>query len=347
MTKRSAVRRLFGVILLCSSLALIGAAPPPHPHASASPAPAPAATAFVNSDPTVIVYPFEASGAMQPNVGVAVAQIFSQQFETSGGLSVLPVGQGIKRDQYLNHARDLHADYYISGYLTPIGNGAAVVEQVVSVSSGIIITSQTAQIYSVPDVASQAQSARTVILAYAHPGTTDINNNDQKATPAPTSTNGSSVSIGGLGNIVNSLFKGGKGKNVAAAPAATPIVKPSRGVIIARVTGTASGGLLTTATDTLSRLMDTRFHTKLTNVATSADVAKSADSICGADRNNTIATGTLTTEKQGRNQQNVFTLNVYTCFGAQLYTTTQKDEKLSNAITTAVQAYVTDHPDNS
>ncbi|HLJ73808.1 MAG TPA: hypothetical protein VKU62_04440, partial [Thermoanaerobaculia bacterium] len=133
LEQKSAARRLLGLMLVFASIALVSAAPStaaptatpsPSPRGSATAKPLPAATAFVPNGPEVIIYPFEAEQGLTPQVGLQVAQIFVQQFDASGGVIVLPVAQGVKREDYLKHARDVHADYYISGYLTPIGNGA-------------------------------------------------------------------------------------------------------------------------------------------------------------------------------------------------------------------------------
>lgn len=348
------MRRLTGLILLCSSLALLGAAKPaPKPTAAPTPAATPAATAApaTTGAPTVIVYPFETSGDMQKNTGGAIAQIYSQVFTNSGGLTVLPIAPTITRADFQKHARDVHADYYISGYLTSIGEGAAVVEQVVSVDSGIIVYSQTAQIYSVPDVASQALNARHVILQLSGKDTASLGAQQSNATPEPTTTNGAQVSLGGLGAVVQSIFHRGSGpKNTAAATPAPARVKPARTMLVARVNGNAQPGALTSATETLLHALDQGYATKTIN-AESTTVAKGADAICGTSRNNTIAAGSLNIEQQGARfgsrSVNVFTLTVYTCFGAPLFQTTQRDGNLGTAINAAVAAYEKDHPDNS
>ena len=333
------MRRLLGVLLLCSSVAFVAAAPP-----SPSPAPKPVASAtpFSSNAPAVVIYPFDASGDLQSNVGGGVAQIISQEFVVSGGLTVLPVGVGVSRVNYLQHARDVHADYYVSGYITPIGNGASVVEQVVSVDSGVIVYSQTTQIYSVPDIASQALTTHDVILKLAG---RDINIGSQsQSTPEPSATNGASVSLGGLGSVLQGIFHRSPKPGATAVPAIAAHTKPLRAIIVTHVTGSEA------ATQTLRGSLDRYFKTA-TSTNEASTVAKSADVVCGSSRNNTIAAGTLATDREGGHYSahtvNIFTLSVYTCFGAQLFTTTARDANLSKAIDAAVTAYATDHPDNS
>ena len=345
------MRRLTGIVLLCSSLALIAATPtpPPSPNPKPLPSPSAAATPFVSKAPSVIIYPFEQSGELQPHTGEAIAQIFAQAMVTSGNVTVLPVGSGVKRADFLTNARKARADYYIAGYITPVGQGAAVVQQLVSVDSGVIVFSNTAQIYSVPDVASQALNSRQIILQLSG-RTADVSTqNTAQATPTPSSKNGAEMSLGGLGGIVQSLFHRG-GKNAPeSTPTSAPHAKPTRGVLVTRVSGNAAAGDLTAATVALQTAMQSRFDTKLSTVE-SALVQKQADSVCGASRNNTIAAGSLAIERDGgrytAHNMNVFTLTMYTCFGAPIYTTTQRNTDLNKAVNAAVAAYDKEHPEN-
>ena len=152
------------------------------------------------------VYPFDVQTGADPRIGSAIAQILGQEMVAAGGINVPPVPQDVKRADFLDNARAAHADFYISGYVTPVGDSAAVVEQVVSVESGVILFSQTAQVSSVADVASQSLLARSQILTFLGRGTQTVET-QSSSTPAPTSSNGAQVPIRGLGNIVNSVFK--------------------------------------------------------------------------------------------------------------------------------------------
>ena len=342
------MRRLFGVLLLCSSLGLIAAAPTPAPRpaAKATVAPSPSATPFVSRAPSVVVYPFETPSDVKSSVGLGIAQIFSQVFVNSANLTVLSIGQGIKRSDYQTNARAKKADYYIAGYVQPIGQEAAVVAQLVSVSSGTAVYSQTAQVTSVQDVASQALTFDSIIQQLEHRDEVNIQN-EGSATPAPQATNGANMKISGITGAVSSIFKGkGKGSQATPAPA---VVRPSRGVIVARINGNAPGGDLTDGTNDLVASFNTRYNAKAATIAP-ANVAKSTDTVCGTQRNNTVSSGTLNVHREGSGfgAHNVydFTLHVYTCFGAELYTTTTTDRTIAKVIDAAVAAYAKDHPDN-
>jgi hypothetical protein len=338
MFERPSLRRFLGLVLLSCALVFATAAAPP-PGAVPSPPPTPAS---LEQMPVVLIYPFDVQTGADPRIGVAIAQILAQEMSAVGGIAVLPVPQGVKRADFLDSARTAKADFYISGYVTPVGDSAAVVEQVVSVDSGVILFSQTAQVSSVADVASQSLLARSQILAFVGRGTENVQEQPSN-TPAPTSSNGAQVPIQGLGNIVNSVFKHSRG---GRTPSPAPVVKPARGVIVAPVTATAptAQANLSAAERELYFALNKLFNVQLTPVTTS--VAQSTDQICGANRDNTIATGSLQSTP-GRHGTFAFTLVIYTCFGAVLEREVGKGATIKIAVDAAVTAYAKAHPDNS
>ncbi len=346
------MRRTFGLILLCSSLALIAAAPPsPKPAAlpKASPTFAPVSVPTPAAiTPTVVVYPFETPTDVDVRTGAAIAQIYTQVMSQAGGLNVLPIPQKIKREDWAKYAHSQRADYYVSGFVQPIGSGAAIVARVVDANTEIAVYSATTQIQSVPDIASQALTARTVVLQAAGVDRPNVVTQNSP-TPAPGSSGkGAEYNVTNVLDKVSGLFKG-RSKNVAAGPTPTPLVKPAMSVIVARLTGNATAGEISEATDDLFRAMNANYKTSMTR-ANASNVAKEADSICGTNRQNTIASGVLNSTRIGgihTHNSYTFTLNVYTCFGAVLYTNTQTNDDKRKAINDAVAAYEKDHPDNT
>ncbi len=340
------MRRFVPLLFVVASLVLIAAAPSPKP--SVSPNPAPSASPatpkpLFAAAPTVLIYPFETQSGADPKIGAAISQILSQTMTGAGGMSVLTAPANIARSDFLTYARQKHADFYISGYVTPIGETASVVEQVVSVDSGVILFSQTAQVFNVSDVASQSLQARAEILAYTNRSTQNIQSTSSN-TPAPAVTNGAQVKLGGISGIVDSVFH----HHGAATPTPLPAsAKPSRGVIVAPVSGTGNvpAADLSNATNELYFTLSRRYNASLT--AMKGNVATSADAICGAQRNNTIASGTIVENIPKHGHEVDFTLQIYTCFGAVLATTTGKGNSVKAAIDAATSAYVAAHPQNS
>ncbi|MBV8497841.1 MAG: hypothetical protein JO003_01110 [Candidatus Eremiobacteraeota bacterium] len=334
------MRRLVGPALLSSAIALAAATPPPPP----PPTPGPP---IAGQNPVVVVYPFDVQTGADPKIGIAIAQILGQEMVAAGGITVPPIPQGIKRADFLQYAHDAHADFYVSGYVTPVGDSAAVVEQVVSVESGVILFSQTAQVSSVADVASQSLLARSQILAFVGRGTQTVQTQTAN-TPAPTSTNGAQMPLRGIASIVDSVFKHGHG---GRTPAPGPTTKPPRGVIVTPVgaSGYAAATDLTNATHELYFALNRTFTAQMSSASVApADIARYADQICGADRDNTIASGTVQIAPAHNGKQDVtFNLAVYTCFGAALEHETGKASSIKSAVDAAVSAYASAHPDNS
>jgi hypothetical protein len=329
-------RCLLGPALLCSAILLAAVAPPPPP----TPGPS-----FSGQNPIVLVYPFDVQTGADPKLGIAIAQILAQEMTAAGGITVPAVPQGVKRADFLQDAHAAHADFYISGYVTPVGDSAAVVEQVVSVESGVILFSQTAQVSSVADVASQSLLARSQILTFVGRETQTVETQTSN-TPAPTSTNGAQMPLRGIASIVDSVFKHHGTSGHPASPG--PTTKPSRGVIVSPVaaSGSAVAADLTSATRELYFALARYFNTQVSAVTTS-DVARSADQICGANRDNTIASGTLQEVPGHHGKQAItFNLTLYTCFGVSLEHEVGTGWSIKSAVDAAVTAYASAHPNN-
>ncbi len=357
------MRRLFlAMLALCALPALAApqivaarAVTSPSPKASPSPkgspnpkaSPKPKGTA-IPSGPKVIVYPFTATSSGLPEkAGATVATIFARAFEASGGLDVLPTPPPTSPKLYPATAARLGAGYYVAGYLTPIGQGVSVLEQVVSVTNGVIIYSKTAQVFSVSDAGALALDARRAILADAGVGR-DYQPSTTSETPAPTATGpagqAASIKISGISGVLGHLF--GKRPTVAVA-SPTPEPKPSRRALVVRISGNLSGGMLTTSTDLLAADLRKHFHTSIVGAPVGA-IAAAADAICGADRDATILTGRLEMipghfMQHGKSR---FYLKAYACFGALLYQGHANGGDAPTAIRNAVDDYVELHPDN-
>jgi hypothetical protein len=337
------LRRHLAVVVLFVGALLLAATPKPLATSTPIAGPSAPATPLGTNQPTIVVYPFEAPTDVDARYGVSIAQIYAQVIAQTGGVNVLAIPSGIKREDYQKYAHVLHADYYIGGFIQPIGAAAAIVTQVVDVSTEISVYSTTTQVSSTQDVASSALNARTVILEAAGVTRPDLNTSGSPQ-PESTATSGTSVPIS---NVLTDLFKGkGKGK-ATPSPSPTPL-KPARGVIIVHLTGNAAPAVLTIATDELYRAMNAHYATVMSSVV-SSDLGKSADTICGKNRNNTVASGVLTMTHVGgfrAHDTYSYTLNVYACFGAVLYTDTESDNDYSHAVKNAVEKYATDHPGN-
>jgi hypothetical protein len=123
--------------------------------------------ASTQSDPIVIVYPLAVTGSGDGQVGGKIAAVYATRLAALGGLSVKDPAAGTDRQHFLAAARDAGADYYVTGYISPLGNSATLINQVVSTHSGIQVWSNSVQIESFTEAGAQADAIRGAILRHA------------------------------------------------------------------------------------------------------------------------------------------------------------------------------------
>lgn len=190
------VRRLFVVLFALLALPLVAAAP-----------------SDLAVKPRVMVYPFSASAStIDREASSRLATIIAQQMADSKLVVVVPPPPGTERKDYLTAARQNNADFYISGYISPLGNGVSVVEQVVGTDSGIIIFSNTAQLQTYNDASGQGDQLAAAIARYANRNLIAPPSAPQPSTSPTPAPESNQANLGGL-------FKR---KKRAAAPAASP-----------------------------------------------------------------------------------------------------------------------------
>jgi len=115
--------------------------------------------------PSVIVYPLEAgSSDLNREDSARIATTLATQIAIGGAVKVIPPKAGVERANYLADARQAGANYYVTGFITPLGSGASVVEQVVSTVSGTIVFNITNYITSLDDIIAQGDALRNGII---------------------------------------------------------------------------------------------------------------------------------------------------------------------------------------
>lgn len=340
---RKPLPRIFALGLLCLSVSLVGAARPT-PRPSPTPTPTPSATPEPpHALPLVVVFPFDASTDIKPGTGQAAAQLYVQQMNAAGGIDTIAAPASVKRTSYASYASGVKADYYLAGYMTPLGNGVSLVEQVVSVRSGTIVYGQTAQIESFQDATAQARMIHDGIIALEKQISDAYTSAQATSTSTPMPSNQANLAQGFSG--LKTLFKHKGGPTPVPASA-----KPPKGVIVARVAGALPAADLAKATTELYTTLAAHYNARLVNSG-SQNLTVQADSICGSDRNNTIAGGTATAKlvhhTLGSRPEYTFALTIYTCFGAKLAEATGTGGSLASAVHAAVESYAAAHPGNS
>jgi hypothetical protein len=198
------VRRLLVVCLIALfGVPLIGATP----------------SAFVIK-PSVIVYPLTPTGSsIDREASSRLATLIATQMANTGLVSVVPPPPGTERKDYLTVARARAADYYVTGFISPLGSGASVVMQVVSSATGIVIFSQSAQITTYTEAAGQGDDIAQYISRHANRGLALIPTPPPQAgTPTPAPSGGPEANLG-------KLF-GRRGRRATPAPKATATAAP-------------------------------------------------------------------------------------------------------------------------
>jgi hypothetical protein len=146
--------------------------------------------------PVVVVYPLTSTGGTPADVGGNIAILLSTKLSQLGGLTVKPYTPGTERAQYLNAAIQAGADYYITGFLTPVGSDVSMIAQVVSTHSGSIVFSTTAVVHTYGDVVGQGDDLRAAILRHAGRGLPAVDPNAVgRGTPAPSAGTGGGVNL--------------------------------------------------------------------------------------------------------------------------------------------------------
>ena len=329
------MRRHFAVIALLGAIALTGIGRhQTRPPATPTPAPTPVATPKP-ALPVLVIYPFQVNGDADKTSGAKLAALFAGQMQAAGGITIKPLAAtvGVARADYLTNAIKGGADYYVSGYLTPLGDEVALVEQVVSTSSGAIVWANTAQLLTYGDATTQADSIRSAILGHAGRVEAEFQQQQAQSTPTPGPSNGASTSIGAILGLLHH-------RGPAPKPSLAPNQKPVRAIVLVG-RGQAANALFTS--------LDRTYRVSRSAVLTQ-NVANDAHLVCGATSTVTVAAGdvrTTQTKSFPPFTQYVFTLRVYRCDGSPFFTHTASSRSMEDAVDQAVAAFIAAHPSNT
>ena len=178
-----------------------------------------AAPTSLSIKPSVIVYPFVATGSSVDRVASSrLATLIATQMANTGKVTVLPPPPGTERKDYLATARAQNADYYVSGFISPLGAGVSLVEQVVSTTTGIVVFSQSTQITTYAEAAGQGDDLAQYISSHANRALAGIGTPPPQTSPTPAASNGPQANLTGLFN---------RRKKATPAPKATAKPTPA------------------------------------------------------------------------------------------------------------------------
>jgi hypothetical protein len=158
--------------------------------------------------PIVVVYPMTTTGIGDDQAGERIASLISQELEAGGRVETRDPSPETPRQNYLETARKLGADYYVTGFVTMISGQLAVVEQVVSTLSNTTVWSNNARLLTNEDARAQGDLVRDAVIGHT----------------------GRSLVAFDLGR--NAPLAGKAAAPTAAATATPPPVKPSFAVLL-------------------------------------------------------------------------------------------------------------------
>lgn len=174
--------------------------------------------------PGVVVYPTTSMGGNDPSSGGNIALLIATKLTELGGITV-------KRT---TPALALGADYYVTGFLSPVGLDNSLITQVVSTQSGSVVFSTTTSVRTYADAVAQADVIRMAILHHADRGLAAFD-----APPTAPSTSPSPLAKNGNVNLTEALRKRAKPASTAITPA--PALAPTEAPMSASAANATTG----------------------------------------------------------------------------------------------------------
>jgi hypothetical protein len=254
--------------------------------------------------PAIVVYPSSASGDLPGQEAIArIATVIANEIAKDGGIRVITPKPGVLRQNFLADARSIGADFYLTGFVTPIGGDVSVIEQIVSTQSGAVLYSASAQITTFAELIDPADRLRAGILEAAGRGLAAIQAPTvPQSTPAPQPSSGNQANVSGL-------F--GRKRRGAPAPPASPLRQDAVVAILA-VGGSAGADQRTAAAQALAVAFGQTGH----HAVTVSDVAPSS-AVCAANNATSIVAGWLDTQTiDDANASASLRLVAYDCSGS-------------------------------
>ena len=288
--------------------------------------------------PVVVVYPLTLTAGTNQEAGSNLAVLFSTHLAEGGGLTVKPATPGTERKDFLEAARKIDADYYVTGYLTPLGTDVSMLAQVVSTYSGTVVYSTTAVVATYAEAGAQADLLRQAILHHAGRGLASLDRAAPTSTPVPTA---SEVANQGALTNITSIFHHKKAAPTAAPSpvpsaaaqgvVASPTHAPSASPSAARVATAPRGAAIVLAVSGPDANVDGRVADSLvnalkhrgvsavrSNAAIAANPADNAGQLCGSETGvSLLYSAVLSVEKNSAGEADSVELDVvgYDCSG--------------------------------
>ncbi|MGH7729542.1 MAG: hypothetical protein ACREM2_12250 [Vulcanimicrobiaceae bacterium] len=280
--------------------------------------------------PVVVVYPLAVTGATHPEAGDQISVLLAQRLAQLGGIVVKPATPGTDRSHYLSAALAQGADYYIAGYLTPVGGDVSMVTQVVATDAGLIVYSSTAIVRTYNDAVAQADPLRQAILGHSGRAYAQLDEPPSSAppeTPGPKGQGGFNLShlFGGRRHAAPQAAQSSSPtpSSQAAAPQSSAAVRAVQvastppSALVTLVGGSASAQARGYAASTLLRALIAHGARTASLPVTPDEASAHAGDLCRANAGaQTLYLGSLTTASDAHGVQSAdFALVALDCDG--------------------------------
>jgi hypothetical protein len=184
----------------------------------------------------VVVYPLTITASGDPGVGKQIASLIAQQLSQAGGVDIREPSPDVARQDYLETARRLGADYYLSGFVTKVSGQLSVVEQLVSTLSNTTVWSNNAHLLTTDDARTQGDLVRAAVIGHSGRGRSVVN-----------ATAGAVITAPAKAGAVQGTAPSGAPQAAPNVTAAARAVKPSYAVLL---TGGPASQSMRSYTDT-------------------------------------------------------------------------------------------------
>jgi hypothetical protein len=163
---------------------------------------------------TLVIFPFRVAEGMDPGIGVEYGTKLGASITALGGITVVMGEPATDPAAYLRTTKADGGDYYVSGFVAPpLNETAAVIEQLVSARSGVIVWSGNASIRPDIDIHDEGSVVKNALLAHASRGYVSIINPVSEPSEVPPSTSS---------NRNAKPSNGGPGSTIAIRPLPLP-----------------------------------------------------------------------------------------------------------------------------
>lgn len=240
--------------------------------------------------PSVVVFTLVPSGTATVESAARIAAALAVRLGSGKTIAVKSAPPDVKQADFPDAARKLGVDYYVSGFVSPLGSGYSVALQLVSMASGGIAIwtgtstlSGTDDVTDAADVVGQVIAARSARNSYGPSG-----GGAPAAGPAPAPAAPAAPPVA-----------------QAPAPSPTPTANPNAGVIVAVLdavdpSGGTTGVELTYASDAIAASLEkhgvvaTRWHRQVPALALSGAL------LCGETKTTSLLEPSIKTVVSGQ-----------------------------------------------